>query len=302
MNISDYINRLEGEKLTIFLFHGVIRHNPFKIRNYNRKHILDSEFSELLGGLVEYGTPFSVDELVRGVPVPPRSFIISFDDGFENNYSVAAPILDEFKIPAVFYITSNFVDKNMMSWIDRIDFALEETHQQTLNLSFFDKPISVATNEQKKDLLIKIRNLAKGNKEFFIKKEMHISEIFEACGIKEVFSCDSSIDLKMTWKQVGELDSNSLFTIGGHTHTHPIMSYLKASELDYEITTCLEFLEVAGVKNLNHFSYPEGLGHCYNEDVIDILKQKNITCCPTAIDGVNSANTDLFHLKRVTVV
>ena len=302
MNISNYINILDKENLVVFLFHGVIRNNSFKVRNYNRKHILDSEFSELLRGLNEYGTPFSIEELVRGVPFPPRSFIISFDDGFENNYSIAAPILDDLKIPAVFYITSNFVDKNMMSWIDRIDFALEETHKQILNLSFFDEPISVATNEQKKDFLIRIRNLAKGDKEFFLKKEMYISEIFLACGIKEIFSNDSPVDLKLSWAQVAELNSNSLFTIGGHTHTHPIMSYLNVSELEYEIDTCLDHLKIAGLNDLSHFSYPEGLDHCYNENVINALKQKNITCCPTAIDGVNGPNTDLFHLKRVTVV
>jgi peptidoglycan/xylan/chitin deacetylase (PgdA/CDA1 family) len=302
MNISNYINRLSQETLAIFLFHGVIKHNPFKVRNYNRKHILDWEFFELLRSLKEYGTPFSIEELVQGGPLPPRPFIISFDDGFENNYSIAAPILDELKIPAVFYITSNFVDKNMMSWVDCIDFALEETQKQTLNLSFFDKPISVGTNEQKKDFLINIRNLAKGNKEFFLKKEIYISEIFAACGIKAIFSHDSSIDLKMTWTQVAELDANALFTIGGHTHTHPIMSYVKISELEHEIDTCLDHLKVAGLKNLHHFSYPEGLEHCYNENVIKALKQKNIICCPTAIDGVNSPNTDLFHLKRVTVV
>ena len=59
-----------------------------------------------------------------------RSFAITFDDGFENNFSVAAPILVNFKIPFTIYITTNFVNKNAMSWIDKVDHAVDKTKKK----------------------------------------------------------------------------------------------------------------------------------------------------------------------------
>ena len=52
--------------------------------------------------------------------------MISFDDGFENNYSIAAPILDYFKLNATFYFSTDFVQNNSKSWIDKIEYCFEK--------------------------------------------------------------------------------------------------------------------------------------------------------------------------------
>ena len=58
-------------------------------------------------------------------------------------------------------------------------------------------------------------------------------------------------------------------------------------------------------ENLNHkivhYSYPEGQFSHYDRKVIDFLKKEDIICCPSAICGVNTAEDDLFHLKRIMV-
>ena len=38
-----------------------------------------------------------------------NKLVITFDDGFKENYSTIAPILDEMKIPATFFFTSNLL-------------------------------------------------------------------------------------------------------------------------------------------------------------------------------------------------
>ena len=46
--------------------------------------------------------------------------MITFDDGYKNNYDVAIPILALYDIKAVFFITYNLVNKNETLWIDLI--------------------------------------------------------------------------------------------------------------------------------------------------------------------------------------
>jgi peptidoglycan/xylan/chitin deacetylase (PgdA/CDA1 family) len=55
------------------------------------------------------------------------AFVLTFDDGFENNYTIAAPILLRLNVPAIFYITTDYIEKNMMSWIDLIEYAAEHS-------------------------------------------------------------------------------------------------------------------------------------------------------------------------------
>jgi len=304
MNIENYLNLLNEKKIVIFLFHGVINKHENPVRNYNLKHLLASDFQQLISKLNERGNAIALDQLISPHNlIPSNSFVITFDDGFENNLSVAAPILKELNTPATFYITTDFIENNHMSWIDQIDYAVEETRETKIQLSFFNEIISLNSFNEKIELLKKIRKLSKESKIFFLEKEQHIQEIFHVTKVPFTKSLSTPIDKKMNWEEVNKLGSNSLFTIGGHTHTHPIMSYLNQENLDFEIDHCLNLLSRKGqLRNLTHFSYPEGQTYCYDQKVIDALKKRNILCCPTAIEGINNYNEDLFHLKRVTVI
>ena len=53
---------LKKKKFAIFLFHGVIEKNPFKVRNYTKKHLLVSEFEKILNDLKHKGKCLSMDE------------------------------------------------------------------------------------------------------------------------------------------------------------------------------------------------------------------------------------------------
>ncbi len=60
-----------------------------------------------------------VDDVRRG-KLQKNSVAITFDDGFEDNYTSAAPILDWFKLPATFYITSSAIRTQRLFWWDEL--------------------------------------------------------------------------------------------------------------------------------------------------------------------------------------
>jgi peptidoglycan/xylan/chitin deacetylase (PgdA/CDA1 family) len=49
--------------------------------------------------------------LAQGKPLPPRSFIITFDDGYEDNYTVALPLLQAYGFTATVFVVSGGVGK-----------------------------------------------------------------------------------------------------------------------------------------------------------------------------------------------
>ena len=127
-------NLLCEDRLTVFLLHGVISSNDYRFRNYNRKHILLKEFDHLLSELTRHGTPITMDQVAdycQNGGFPKNAFAITFDDGFKNNLTNAAPLLIKHNVPATFYLTTSFVDKNLMSWTDRIDFIQQQVAKKT---------------------------------------------------------------------------------------------------------------------------------------------------------------------------
>jgi len=297
------VDRLTTDGLAIFLFHGVVRQSRYAVRNYTGKHMERDRFYRIVEGLKHAGSALSMDDVVEhcrsGNPFPPRAFAVTFDDGFENNYLIAAPILKEFSVPATFYITTGFVQDNAMSWIDRIEYCLEAVSSGVLQFAWDDHPHSFANVEDKIGLLQMVRDRVKTDPT--LDPENVVQAVFEQCGLAAV--CDSAepIDQKMSWEQVTRLANDELFTVGGHSHSHKILSFLSAEELEDEITTSIDLIRKNVGLCVRHYSYPEGLEHCYSNEVVEVLRGKGVVCCPTAVDGINDPQTDLFHLRRIMI-
>lgn len=71
-------------------------------------HVTASRFREHLTGLLEGGFhPISFDQLhayvMEGAELPEKPILITFDDGYLNNYEIGYPILKELSVPAAFF-------------------------------------------------------------------------------------------------------------------------------------------------------------------------------------------------------
>ena len=297
------IERQSDNTVAIFLFHGVIDKSTYKVRNYTKKHLGQEYFLRILKELKKRGRPLSMEDIINHIQnreeFPPQSFAVTFDDGFENNYSIAAPILSQERVPATFYVTTGFIEYNSMSWIDCIEYCLENAPPGRLLLPWSSEARAFQTPGDKIRLLDEIRLSAK--KDPSVDAHSLADDIFVQCGMEPVRESIDALDKKMSWHQVRALNESPEFVVGGHTHTHTIMSFLSPNDLENEISISLKLLkEKAGVMP-RHYSYPEGLEHCYSPEVIESLKNHGVVCCPTAIDGINYAKTDLFNLKRIMV-
>lgn len=110
-------NRFEGLKTTIedmnipvLCYHDVTPNNP----DNNELLLSPEKFREQLQYLKDNDyAPLTLNEfynyLKKSEPVPEKSVLITFDDGYKGNYEYAYPILKEFNFPATFFIISNFI-------------------------------------------------------------------------------------------------------------------------------------------------------------------------------------------------
>lgn len=303
IRLPDYARFLSKDTFVIFLLHGVVENHNEHFRNYNRKHIEAEYFYDFLNHLIQSGGhPVSMEDILAAknnhTSLPKLSFAVTFDDGFENNLSVATPILEQLSVPATIYITTKFVDENYMSWIDRIEWAVDTTEVREFVLPWSGK-VSIQTPIEKIQVLEEIRDKVKSS--LNINPHNLADQIQKTLNVATTFSLDDQLNKKLSWEQVHLLDLHGLITIGAHTYSHQILSHLDKQSLHYEITKSINTIQKYTQKKVHHFSYPEGLLHHFTPRCVAALKSAGILICPTAIPGVNDNLTDLFYLNRIQV-
>jgi peptidoglycan/xylan/chitin deacetylase (PgdA/CDA1 family) len=94
--------------LPILMYH-------FVVENRGDLHICPYEFERDLAFLRENGySTIGVSELIDfvylGVPLPPNPVMLTFDDGYYNNYHYVFPLLREYDMKAVIFIIANHTD------------------------------------------------------------------------------------------------------------------------------------------------------------------------------------------------
>lgn len=66
--------------------------------------------------------------LANGVPLPTKPIVITFDDGYTDNYQNAFPILKKYKFSATFFVITQYVDDRKagyMTWDQLEEMAIE---------------------------------------------------------------------------------------------------------------------------------------------------------------------------------
>lgn len=91
----------------ILLYHHVADGNE-----YSRFHVSIADFRAQMQALSDGGytaIPISwvIEALIDGRALPDKPVVITFDDGHQNVYDNAFPIMQEFGFPGVFYIVAN---------------------------------------------------------------------------------------------------------------------------------------------------------------------------------------------------
>lgn len=112
----------ENVRVPILVYHSV-RPHPKKESAYQEMYDIAPE---LLRQQLEYlktegYTTISFDALAdyfdTGAPLPKNPVILTFDDGWKNQYEYAFPLLKEFGVAATFFIFTNAVNRgNHLTW------------------------------------------------------------------------------------------------------------------------------------------------------------------------------------------
>src|SRR5690606_1327402 len=113
---------VRGERpgLLCFLFHALFRDEQEIALNQidPLERTTVAQFRELIAYYVDCGYRFvTPQEVLAGLEPEGRYAMLTFDDGYSNN-RLALPVLEEFDVPALFFISTNDVQQQKCFWWD----------------------------------------------------------------------------------------------------------------------------------------------------------------------------------------
>src|SRR4030065_48309 len=108
-------------------------------------------------------------------------------------------------------------------------------------------------------------------------------------------------DLYLSWKEIKKM-ADAGISFGSHTSTHPVLSVLDYEKAEKEIVDSKKNIEVKLNKKINLFAYPYGNEGSFDLNIKKILINYNFLCAVSTIEGLNSLNSDLYELKRISMV
>jgi peptidoglycan/xylan/chitin deacetylase (PgdA/CDA1 family) len=225
-----------------------------------------------------------------------RHVLITFDDGYRDNYEQAFPILRRHGLPATFFIATGFIDQPRLPWWDEIAFRVRTAAQAPLTLpEWYDAPLS--TDEEHAEATI--HTLLSTYKSLPLESAVKFLEQLRS---RESQASDLGRELWMTWDMIREMSSQGM-TIGGHTVSHLILSSASAEEQRNEISTCARRIHEEIGKPIEYFAYPVGSRHSFNLDTRSALREIGVRYAFSYYGGFASTDSefDSYDVPRMAI-
>lgn len=291
-----------ADKAIVLTYHGIVPEIPAGAQTFEyRNFVTTTQFEEQIQFLLKNYRPLKAADLYTpGVSVE-CGFLITFDDGFRNNYQYAMPILKKYGIQGCFFITTNLIGTRELLWTEQVTLMLERTKKPSLTLEL-DAPqtFSLADPQQREEASRGIRKHLKLMPSARLRKVMRQMKSQLDDVPLTVGKTEEERYLFMTWDEVREMVANDQL-IGAHTHNHPMLATLTEEESWQELSLCKEAIEKETEQPCLTMSYPNGERENYNQMNIEHLKKLGFKCAFTQVPLYNDKATDLFQLHRVNI-
>ena len=233
------------------------------------------------------------EQLITGT-LPARAAIISFDDGYRDNYDVAMPILQRHGMQAVFFVATGYLG-NGVQFNDRLTEAFRDLRDETLDARWLGLGILPAGSlPARLDALERVRE---ATKYLDLGTRWHAVERIEAaCG-----SRGRGVErdrVMMTPEEVVALCASGM-EIGGHTVMHPILESVDDATAFDEIATGRNALAAILGSPPELFAYPNGkLGADFNLRHAEMARSAGFRFAFSTQRGVATRTTDPMLLPR----
>ncbi len=242
--------------------------------------------------------PAAIGDLDRASRSNLRFAMITFDDGYLDNYELAFPVLRSHSAPGVFFITTGFVGDRRLAWWDEISWMIRSSKRSEISLPGFFEDAQPTTEDL---VAITIQRILRTCYQLDSDRtESFLNQIAEATGTGRA-ATDLAANVWMTWDHVREMHAAGM-SMGAHTVTHPILSRLSPDEQNFEICESRLRIEEQIGEPVTAFSYPVGRRDAFEDTTREALTRNGFDWAFSYYGGMSRpGQIDRLDLPRFAV-
>jgi peptidoglycan/xylan/chitin deacetylase (PgdA/CDA1 family) len=224
---------------------------------------------------------------------PRKSVMITFDDGYKDNHTLAYPVLRDLNVSAIFFIPTQQLLERRLGWWDVLSYYLKNTLHDHVSIDGAKHYIGddVSRNRVKK-LVLEI---------FYQRPLAETSGLLNEMSMELQVAppgCDIQSNELMNLEDLIDLINNGMY-IGAHTHSHNVLTTLDDASQAREIFLSKKHLESILDIEVRSFAYPVGSIYSFNERTKQMVQDQGFLLAFSFYSGVNiPSQIDPFDIKR----
>jgi len=294
------VNRLLyrlNPRAVVLMYHGVVP-DAFPIDSW--LFVTQSQFKWQMEYLTRYFDVIPVDAALQHREKDEhqgrRVALVTFDDGYRNNYSWAYPVMKEFGLSFTIFVVTGHIDTKRCFWFDEVIMSIQYAKCTFLDLSdwglgAFTFPLvdPVVRWDSIQNFLTRLKS---ENPE---KRKAIVGEVATRIHlpgeVTEMFHVLNSHEIR-------EMISSGLVEVGSHSSGHEILTGMDEAEVHRNISGSLDTLETLTGMRPRCFSYPNG---DYNDSIKVIAARCGIVISFTTENRFWNVGCDFHTIPRIAI-
>jgi len=246
--------------------------------------------------------PVSLDDLLRmlvaGERPPPRSVVLTVDDGYRDFLEVAYPVLRQYEVPATVFVVSKFMRGDFWLWFDRLHYIFDQAADPDFQVDGPDGPVKLrldspqARHKAWDQVMTRCLRLTPAA------RQIYVSACEAASGV-QVPDKPVGLYAPLTAEDIQQMDPR-IVQIGSHTRSHPILSGCSDAELVAEIAGSKADIEAAIGRRVASFCYPNGMSGDFDPRAERAVDEAGYLGAVRAYGGLVFPNDNRLALPRLS--
>ena len=280
-----------NQSLIILNYHrangGDLRRHLLYLRRHYRMLHLEEALKELY-------TPQKEDQAAdQRTPL-----VLTFDDGYHDNYSRAFALVRELRIPITVFLIPGYIENGEYFWWQEGKRLVRRS--QVNEVTIENHTYCLGRQEDRASLGQAIDTRLRYATSV-IEREAFLKKTRQMLNVPESITTEEEATMPLTWEEVQEMEESGLVSFGAHTMHHPILAYLKdPTEVRHEVEECKNVLEQRLGHLVRTFAYPIGNFEAIGDEALKAVQEVGYTWAVTTVYGINTPKNIPYQLCRVS--
>ncbi|MGA7829828.1 MAG: polysaccharide deacetylase family protein [Terracidiphilus sp.] len=222
--------------------------------------------------------------------------LITFDDGYLDNYEIAYPILKSHGAQGVFFLATGMVGSCHIPWWDQIAYSVKTAQKRRFSLSY---PAVLAVDLDQFGVEASLQAILK----LYKRAENTDTARFmqELAAETEGAVPPTTLRRFLNWEEAREMAAGGM-AIGSHTHSHHLLSQLPPEQQCEELSRSRAILREELGANVSALAYPVGGRTSFTNQTKQMAREAGYRAAFSFYGGTNlPGKIDPFDVRRIGI-